>query len=274
MYPPIDQKQFESKIQACCRQAFPREITVPCDLTNFDLRAAETCAGGLASAIVKASTMESAARAGCTFVRDELRDPRGERAGILVRFYKTHRYGDLPPDIQRVAKRAYGAIAFSPPEPDMRCLVLLATVGDEPAWNDRRMSKNHQAIPLPSRHIVESAPMVAQLIRELGLDLAEIIQPAQGVVRELAGRTYGVFHVADALGSPYIPAQDFVQRHGVRSVIGFGGAVSSGDLAAMIVFSRVPIAIDVADRFRALALDVTESFARFLPQNTFDTTGQ
>lgn len=112
--------------------------------------------------------------------------------------------------------------------------------------------------------------MVAQLIRELGLDVAEIVQPAQGVVRELAGRSYGVFHVADALGSKYIPAQDFVQRYGVRSVVGFGGALPTGDLAAMIVFSRIPIPIDIADRFRTLALDLTESFARFAPEQIFE----
>lgn len=214
--------------------------------------------------------MESAARAGCAYLRDELLDGAGNAACSLVRCYKTHAYGDLPPDVQRVAKRAYGAMAFSPPEPDLKCLVLLATFGVEPEWNDRRASKNHQAIPLPSRHIVERAPMVAQLIRELGLDVSQVIQPSPGLIRELAGRSYGVFHVAEAHGSRYIPAQDFVERYGIQSVVGFGGTLPNGELIAMIFFSRVPVPIDVADRFRTLALELNESLARFGTGQTFD----
>jgi hypothetical protein len=235
----------------------------PCDLARFDLPAAEACGRGLSVVMADAESMEGAARAGCTYLYDQFRGSDGSRSCTLVRAYKTHAYGDLPDDIQRVAKRAYGRMAFSPPQPDLKCLVLLATVGDEPAWNDRRSSQNHQAIPLPSPHIVESAPMIAQLIRELGLDLAEVIQPSQGVVRELAGRSYGVFHVAEAEGSPYIPAQDFVTRYGVKSVVGFGGTLPTGELIAMILFSKVAIAMDVADRFRTLALELNEGLGRF-----------
>ena len=143
------------------------------------------------------------------------------------------------------------------------CLVLMATVGDEPAWKDRRTSQNHQAIPLPSPHIVESAPMIAQLIRELGLDVAEVIQPSQDVVRELARRSYGVFHVADAAGSRYIPAQDFVRKYNVRSVVGFGGMLPNGEMIAMILFARVAIPLDVADRFRTLALELNDALGRY-----------
>src|SRR5579884_2013583 len=157
-----------SCFDATVRQALPLPpiVAVPCNLEKFDLSAAESCGRGMASVMASAETMEAAARAGCAYLYDELRDADGRRACVLVRCYKTHAYGELPDDIQRVAKRAYGRMAFSPPDADLKCLVLLATVGDEPAWNDRRMSQNHQAIPLPSPHIVEGAPMIAQLIRE------------------------------------------------------------------------------------------------------------
>jgi hypothetical protein len=79
-----------------------------------------------------------------------------------------------------------------------------------------------------------------------------------------------VFHVPEAQGSPYIPAQDFVERYNVRSVVGFGGTLPNGELIAMIFFSRLPIAIDVADRFRTLALELNESLARFGTAQTFD----
>ena len=174
-----------------------------------------------------------------------------------MRFYKTHPYGSLPPDLQRFAKRAYGAVAISPPEPSMKCLTLLATVGDEQAWNDRRSSENHQAIPLPSTLIVDRAPMIAQLIREFGIALSDLVSPSDDVVRSLGGKSYGVFHVEEAKGSRYIPAQaGFVDRYGIRSVLGFGGLLPMGDLFAVILFSRAHVPVAAAERFRTLALDL------------------
>jgi hypothetical protein len=148
-------------------------------------------------------------------------------------------------------------MAISPPEPAMKCLTLLATVGDEPEWNDRRSSEGHQAIPLPSPYVVERAPMIAQLIREFGMDLSDVVRPTGDVVRTLGGKSYGVFHVEEAVGSPYIPAQaGFVDRYGIRSVVGFGGLLPTGDLFGLILFSRVHVPVGSAERFRSLALDL------------------
>ena len=228
-----------------------------CNLGEFELADMLRCSQGLRRAVQGAPSMESAASAVCRYLYDELGDGGGERACVLVRFYKTHPYGALPPDLQRFAKRAFGAVAISPPEPAMKCLTLLATVGDEPQWNDRRASENHQAIPLPSPYVVERAPMIAQLIREFGMDLGSVVRPSGDVVRALGGKSYGVFHVENAAGSPYIPAQEgFVDRYGIRSVLGFGGLLPTGDLFGVILFSRVHVPVGSADRFRSLALDL------------------
>lgn len=113
--------------------------------------------------------------------------------------------------------------------------------------------------------------MIAQLVREFGLDLAAVVQPAPEVVRDTKGRKYGVFYVAEARGSPYIPAQaEFVEKYGVRSVVGFGGTLATGDLFAVILFSRVHIDAAAADRFRAIALDVKGGLFSFGPQQIFD----
>jgi hypothetical protein len=73
----------------------------------------------------------------------------------------------------------------------------------------------------------------------------------------LAGKTYNVFHVAEARGSSAIPAQEeFVIPYGVRSALGFGGVLRSGDLFAVIMFTKVPINDETAGRFRNLALEV------------------
>lgn len=230
---------------------------MPADLENFDLQQMLRCGLGLRRATNGAPTMEDALARVCRFLYEELQDRNGNRACALVRAYKTHPYGDLEPDLQKFARRLMGGGA---PAPSMKCLTLMATAGDRPDWNDRRRSAGHQAIPLPRPDIVEKAPMIAQLIRQFGLDLAQVVTASHEVVRDMEGRTYGVFFVEDANGSPYIPAQEeFVRPHGIRSVIGYGGALRGGDLFAVILFTRVLVAQDVADRFRTIALDVKSS---------------
>jgi hypothetical protein len=228
------------------------------DLTKFGLSEMLRCSTELRRAMRDAATMEEAAQRVCRVLYDELVTPENARACALVRCYKTHPYGKLDPDLQAFARAVLQGYTAGP---DTRCLTLLGTVGDQPAWNSRRTSAGHQAIPLPSADIIEKAPMIAQLIRQFGVDLSEVIQPATDLVRGVTGRTYGVFHVPEAVGSPYIPAQkDFVLKFGIRSVVGFGGSLPSGDLFAVILFARVPVSSDTADRFRNLALDVKSGF--------------
>ena len=185
----------------------------------------------------------------------------------LVRLYKTHPYSRLPPSLRRFADKGLGG---APAPPGLRCLTLLGTAGDEPEWNDRDTSRGHRAIPLPSPRIVEQAPMIAQLIRQFGLDLADVVSPSPEFLRELSGRSYGVFHVEEAVGSPFIPAQEeFVERYGIRSVVGFGGALRSGDIFAVVLFSRVVISREVAERFRTIALDVKSALFNFEEKQVF-----
>ena len=138
----------------------------------------------------------------------------------------------------------------------MRCLTLLATAGVEEDWNDRRKSQGHRAIPLASVRMVHRAPMIAQLIEQMGMDVEYLVHPDTTVVPDAEGRTYNIFHVENAPGSPYIPAQaDFVAPFGIRSVVGFGG-ILRGEMFAVVIFSRVTIPPVVANRFRNIALEV------------------
>jgi hypothetical protein len=242
---------------------------MPSDLTKFGLSEMLRCSTELRRATKDAPTMEEAAQRVCRALYNELVTSDASRACALVRCYKTHLYGKLEPELQVFAKDALRGRA---PAPSMRCLTLLGSVGDQPAWNSRRASAGHQAIPLPSAEIVEKAPMIAQLIRQFGLALTDVVQPTTDLVRSLAGKTYGVFHVPEAAGSPYIPSQkDFVLKFGIRSVVGFGGSVPSGDLFAVILFARVPISSETADRFRNLALDVKSGFFLYREGEIFNS---
>jgi hypothetical protein len=238
------------------------------DLTKFGLSEMLRCSTELRRATKDAPTMEEAAQRVCRALYDELVTSEAARACAMVRCYKTHPYGKLEPELQAFARAVLQGQA---PGPATRCLTLLGTVGEHPTWNSRRTSAGHQAIPLPSVEIIEKAPMIAQLIRQFGLDLADVIQPTTDLVRSLAGKTYGVFHVPDAVGSPYIPAQrDFVLKFGIRSVVGFGGSLPTGDLFAVILFARVPVTGETADRFRNLALDVKSGFFPYRDGEVFN----
>jgi hypothetical protein len=146
----------------------------------------------------------------------------------------------------------------------------MASAGVRPEWNDRRKSEGHRAIPLPSSEVVERAPMIAQLIRQFGLDIEAVVSPSPDLLQALQGKTYNVFHVENAVGSPYIPAQEhFVVPHAIKSVLGFGGLVGE-ELFALILFSTVRISEDVATRFRNIALDAKGSLIGYRDNEIFD----
>ena len=224
------------------------------------------CGVGIRRAAAGADSMEEAVGAVCRFLYDELISDEGERNCVLVRCYKTHPFGKLKRTEQEFARKL---MAGDVAQDTMKCLTLLATVGDEPKWNDRKASSGHRAIPLPRPDIVEKAPMIAQLIRQFGLDLGTVIRPSPDVIKSLEGRSYGVFHVENALGSPYIPAQDFVREYGIRSVVGCGGSLRGGDLFALILFTRVDVPAAAADRFRTLALDLKSVLFGFAEEDVF-----
>ena len=217
-------------------------------LARFDTEDVRRCGDEIRALGDGAPTMEAAAQRVAQYLYDELRDDDGGRACALVRVYKTHPFGMLPADLQ--------AFVGEELDRDVRCLTLLGTAGDVPAWNDRRGSQGHQAIPLPSEHVVEQLPMVLQLITQLGLDVTTVVRPDPDEARALSQRTYDAFHVADAATSPYVPAKDFVEAHAIRSALGFGGMLFTGDFYAVVLFSKAPITADVAQLLKILALPV------------------
>lgn len=225
------------------------------DIANFSIGDMLRAGLALRQALRDADSLEEAADLVVRYLYDNCIDrATGQRTCALVRFYKTHRLGDLERGDRQFAENQLGNVH---PDADMRCLVLLGTAGDEVDWNSRSASQSHRAIPLPSADIVRQAPMIASLIENLGLDIEAIVSGSATLVRGQDTRTYDVFHVEDALGSPHIPAQrEFVVPYGIKSVVGFGGLLRSGELFAVILFTRVTIPKASAARFRTIALDV------------------
>ena len=232
------------------------------DMLKSSLRLREAAAG--------AATLEASAQRVCRFLYDELHGPDNQRACALVRCYMTQPFGSLDLELQRFARRLMDG---QEPDAAMKCLTLIATIGQTASWNSRLLSQGHRAIPLPSPEIVEKAPMISQLIKEMGLELSSVLRPSPDLVKELAGKRHGVFHVEEAAGSPYIPAQqEFVERYGIRSVLGFGGVLGTGEFFAVILFATVHVPPNTAQRFRTIALDVKSSFTKFSESSVVNVT--
>ncbi len=232
---------------------------MPYELSTFDVDAVRALTAELRE-LPAAATIEEDAQQIARRLWESLVGPDGEPALALARVYKTERFERLSPDLQEFAAGVLGEV----PEARVRCLTLLGTAGDEPAWNDRALSNGHRAIPLPSEHFVERLPMVAGLIQNLGLDLGVVVTAPEGhEARELAGRTHNVFHVAEAVGDPRLPAQDeFIVPYAIRSAVGFGGILLNGDFFAIVLFARVAVSDPVARTLKILAQPIA---GRFLP---------
>ncbi|MHB8163244.1 MAG: hypothetical protein ACYDDV_02725 [Methanoregula sp.] len=215
-----------------------------------------------------AASMEEVADKIVHYLHDHLIDKKtGEKACVLVRFFKTYPYSELDAGLQEFAR----SVMNSPPDsPAMKCMVLLASAGTQPEWNSRKQSRGHKAIPLPSERFVETLPMVRQLIQQMGLDIKTVIQPDLEIIRDMTKKTNNVFSVPEAVGSKYVPDQDtFVIPYKVRSVIGFGGILPTGNLFAIILFSKVPVPQQTADMFRSLALSVKIAILPFVGRKLF-----
>jgi hypothetical protein len=202
-----------------------------------------------------AARLEDAAQAMVQHLYDQLRDGRDtSRICALARFFVTRPFGRLDAAQQASARQLLGGTSVAS---SLRCLVLMGSAGLRPEWNDPKLSASHRAIPLASEAMVQRSPMISQLVRQFGLEVQTLVAPDPRLLVDLEQKSYNVFHVSQAQNSPHVPAQgDFVVPYGIRSVVGFGGLLPSGDLFAVILFTRVPISRETADLFRPLALSV------------------
>jgi hypothetical protein len=242
------------------------------DITNLTITDLADLSRAVMQAGQRAQSMEDCANVLVRHFYEQLGNGRGgEKACALVRFFKTQPLGDLDPDLSATARDSLGG---HEPAPGMKCLTLLATAGDEPEWNSRHSSRGHKTIPLPSARIVEQFPMISQLIKQLGFEVADVVAPDPALIVNLEERTASIFHVPDAQGSPYIPAQEeFVIPHGIRSVIGFGGILPSGNLYVVVLFTRTRIPRDRAEMFTVLSVGIKAAVLGFDYGKVFSTAG-
>jgi hypothetical protein len=223
------------------------------DLSAFGLGPMVRLSAALRELSPGCASLEDFAQRVCTSLHETFLDTDGQRQTALVRFYGTAPLASLPAAEQRFASRGADDVL-----PDSTtCLTLLGTAGELPQWNDRRASVGHRAIALRDPEQVARLPMVAALLDQLGVDVHALLSAQAEVLLPAETGDYRVFHVPYALGSLAIPAQDFVAEHGVAAAFGFGGALPTGEIYAVIIFSRVSVPATTARLFGAVALSTT-----------------
>ncbi|WP_315791051.1 hypothetical protein [Fischerella sp. JS2] len=110
-------------------------------------------------------------------------------------------------------------------------------------------------ISLIDQDTVAKIPMISQLIWQFGLEIENVIKPEPEIIINLGKKNFNVFYIPEAIDSPYIPAQtQFVIPYQIKSVLGLGGMLPSGNIFVIILFSKVQIPIDLAYLFKWVAM--------------------
>ncbi|MGI9622418.1 MAG: sensor histidine kinase [Acidimicrobiales bacterium] len=201
-----------------------------------------------------APTLEQAAQALAVAFHTRLSD-----STVLARVFVTADLAELPADTRRFVKakaeRLGGAGQLQNSTP---VLTLLGTCGVDPEWSNRHLSEDHAGIPLISAEFVQNIPMMSALLKDLGLPLDWMERNSSSLIQRTIGESAGLFFVENAAlatddqGRKIIPAQDFVNDHGVGSVFGLSGAYAGDEILVVIAFCSEQFPKAVAERFLPL----------------------
>src|SRR5687768_13802630 len=97
------------------------------NLQRFGFSDLMSCRAELRTRVeMPAATVSESAERIARFFYDSLVDDDGKPACALVRVFKTHRYAELDDDLKAFSRNIYPR---ADGEPNLRCLVLVATAG-------------------------------------------------------------------------------------------------------------------------------------------------
>lgn len=183
---------------------------------------------------------------------------------LLARVFVLLPHDVLPESEQKVVAEILGGA----PATTAPILTLMGTAGVELAWNDRRTSARHRVIPLGDSRYRDRAPMITSLLAHFGVESCggRVVLPA-----EMLGGRNATFYVDDARTARVpgtnrfvIPDRPFVERYGVQTVFGMGGAYQDGTLVAALVFARERVPESLVGRFPSFLGSFKEATANAL----------
>lgn len=178
---------------------------------------------------------------------------------VLARVFVTLPFRDLTPPVKAFVTGLAEARELLPQlHDDTQVLSLMGTCGAEARWDDRLQSGGHLGIPLLSESFIESIPMVARMMSDMGIGSDWFDKMEPDILVKSLGRAAGVFYVRDAKtwldrqNRKIVSAQDFVEAHDVRTVFGLGGSYLNGSFVTVIIFTRETLEQSQIESFMSL----------------------
>ncbi len=226
------------------------------DLTQFSLRDMLDCGFAVRQISRNADNMTDASNQITQYLYQNLINQKtGEKLCSLVHFFKTHSYGELPPNLQKYARKCLRNEQLSP---QLKCLTLLSSAGEDPIENPYSDSLREQVIPLESQEAITRIPIISQLIHKQGIDPAVILKSTPNLRRDIDPKFYNLFE-----------KKNFLIQSNIQSVIGSLDLLPSGNIFITLIFLKVNVSEEMLDSIRSMALNIKTGILAFDESSVF-----
>ncbi len=226
---------------------------------TMTLRAAAQCAFRIMRVAADGIPEEAIAQAVAEYFYDHFRlTDTGGPALLLARVSLTEPLSLVAPALQTKMRQRHAGL-----EDQTQCCVLRGSCGQYGEWCRVATPVMDQCLVVEDMEFSWVRPVVAQVLRGLDRNLAEVGRWEGAGLLEDLDRVVHVVHIEEAKGHPLLQRQgEFVAQYGVRSMMGLGGRLPSGRSVCVELFSSVPVGPERLSHYRVLALSVYLAFLR------------
>lgn len=174
---------------------------------------------------------------------------------VLARVYFVLPARALPYAERALAEVRAGGVALADKD---RVVCLLGTDGVQAEWRSRLDSKERLVMPTANGAHAAVCPLVARLVARLDDDFVDESEAGPVVTRKMLGAKNGMLYLADARaavderGRPVVASPSFVEKNGIRTIFGMGGAFTDDTYVVVMVFADRCFERLWVDRFPSL----------------------
>jgi DNA-binding CsgD family transcriptional regulator/GAF domain-containing protein len=195
------------------------------------------------------STVEDVCQSLTQSLYQTFSNSNGQSEFALCRIFKSCSFGDFPKELKTHIRQKTKTRLVN----ETKHIALLGTFGETKEWCSISNSKNHKALPLNDPNAIKNFPMMLALFNQIGFEISQNQKTGPILFLKKEDHDFGLFLVEKAEGNSLIPDQeDFVIPLGIKSVFGFGGMFSTGNIFAVIIFSKKRIKKNQAEIFHSL----------------------
>ena len=243
------------------------------DLTQFSLRDMSEFGLTLRQISKDADNIEDVSNRIIQYLDQNLIDQKtGKKSCALVHFFTTHAYGELPKNSQ---KSVNGYFESEQPDPQLKCLTLLASTGQYPDWNSGESYQKNLVIPLGNEHEISGIDLMSKLIQSWGIDQNIFFNNILESQRNLEKVGLTLLNFDQALThSKFLSENLGLIVSNVQSILGVWGQLPSGHLFIVLMFLKVRVPKKTLDLIRPMALNIKTAILPFDGDSVFSKPQQ